>query len=81
MKMGFLPQPSDPNRLIRLIGPSRAKLMLVAGEKIDADTAYRFGLVDEIIEDEELIDRAHTLLSASLSANQNHVSSIKKLLS
>ena len=45
------------------------------------DTAYRFGLVDEIVEDEELIDRAHTLLSASLSANQNHVSSIKKLLS
>ena len=81
MKMGFLPQPSDPNRLIRLIGPSRAKLMLVAGEKIDAHTAYRFGLVDEIVEDEELIDRAHTLLSASLSANQNHVSSIKKLLS
>ncbi len=81
MKMGFLPQPSDPNRLIRLIGPSRAKLMLVAGEKIDADTAYRFGLVDEIVEDKELIDRAHTLLSASLSANQNHVSSIKKLLS
>ena len=55
--------------------------MLVAGEKIDADTAYRFGLVDEIVEYEELIDRAHTLLSASLSANQNHVSSIKKLLS
>jgi len=81
MKMGFLPQPSDPNRLIRLIGPSRAKLMLVAGEKIDADTAYRFGLVDEIVEDKELIDRAHTLLSASLSANQSHVSNIKKLLS
>ena len=55
--------------------------MLVAGEKIDADTAYRFGLVDEIVEHEELIDRAHTLLLASLSANQNHVSSIKKLLS
>ena len=80
MKMGYLPQPSDPKRLVDLIGPGRAKLMLVAGEKLDSDKAYKFGLVDEIVMVEDLIGRAHTLLDASLSALPNHVSGIKRLM-
>ena len=80
MKMGYLPQPSDPKRLMDLIGPGRAKLMLVAGEKLDSDKAYKFGLVDEIVMVEDLISRAHTLLDASLSALPNHVSGIKSLM-
>ncbi|HSG37086.1 MAG TPA: enoyl-CoA hydratase/isomerase family protein, partial [Paracoccaceae bacterium] len=28
MKLGFLPQPSDPKRLAALVGPARAKLIL-----------------------------------------------------
>ena len=80
MKMGYLPQPSDPKRLVDLIGPGRAKLMLVAGEKLDSDKAYKFGLVDEIVMVEDLISRAHTLLDASLSAPPNHVSGIKRLM-
>ena len=80
MKMGYLPQPSDPKRLIDLIGPGRAKLMLVAGEKLDSDKAYKFGLVDEIVMVEDLISRAHKLLDASLSALPNHVSGIKRLM-
>jgi enoyl-CoA hydratase/carnithine racemase len=80
MKMGYLPQPSDPKRLMDLIGPGRAKLMLVGGEKLDSDQAYKFGLVDEIVMVENLITRAHTLLDASLSALPNHVSDIKRLM-
>ena len=80
MKMGYLPQPSDPKRLMDLIGPGRAKLMLVSGEKLDSDKAYKFGLVDEIVMVEDLISRAHTLLDASLSALPNHVSGIKSLM-
>ena len=80
MKMGYLPQPSDPKRLIDLIGPGRAKLMLVAGEKLDSDKAYEFGLVDEIVKLENLISRAHTLLDASLSARSDHILGIKRLM-
>ena len=80
MKMGYLPQPSDPKRLIDLIGPGRAKLMLVAGEKLDSDKAYKFGLVDEVIMAENLISRAHGLLATSLSARSDHIASIKRLM-
>ncbi len=77
MKMGYLPQPSDPKRLIDLIGPGRAKLMLVAGQKLSSDKAYKFGLVDEVVTVENLIIRAHELLAASLSARSDHIASIK----
>ena len=80
MKMGVLPQPSDPKRLRDLIGPSRAKLLLVAGEKLNADKAYKFGLIDEIVLPENLISRAHALLSASLEAQPDHISGIKSLI-
>ena len=80
MKMGYLPQPSDPKRLIDLIGPGRAKLMLFAGEKLDSDKAYEFGLVDEVIMAENLISRAHELLATSLSARSDHIAGIKRLM-
>ena len=49
MKLGFLPQPSDPTRLIRLIGPGRANMILLAGQKITADEALSWGLIDQIV--------------------------------
>ena len=33
MKLGFLPQPSDPSRMSALIGPARTKLILMGGGK------------------------------------------------
>ena len=80
MKMGYLPQPSDPKRLIDLIGPARAKLLLIAGEKLDSSKAYEFGLVDEVVTLKNLISRAHELLGASLSARSGHVEGIKRLM-
>uniref|UniRef100_UPI0035620C6E enoyl-CoA hydratase/isomerase family protein n=1 Tax=Actibacterium sp. TaxID=1872125 RepID=UPI0035620C6E len=46
MKLGFLPQPSDPGRLVALVGPSRAKLILMGAAKLTADEALSFGLID-----------------------------------
>lgn len=54
MKLGFLPQPSDPGRLTALVGPSRAKLILMAGEKIGAPTALAWGLVDRVVDADEM---------------------------
>jgi len=33
MKLGFLPQPSDPRRMAGLIGPARTKMILMSGQK------------------------------------------------
>lgn len=65
LKNGFLPQPSDVKRLRALIGPARSKLILLAGQKLSADQALSFGLIDLIV---PLDDFAATLASLSADA-------------
>ena len=49
-------------RLRELVGASVAKQVLLAGRRLDADDAYRLGLVAEIVPAGELLKRAHGLL-------------------
>lgn len=48
-------------RLGRIVGPSQAKRLLLGCEKIDANEAFRIGLIDELVEPDQLIDRAMQL--------------------
>ena len=80
MKLGFLPQPSDPARLVALVGPARAKMILVAGQKITADEAQAWGLVDRIAEPEALIDTALSLASDARAATPEHAAAVKAMI-
>lgn len=80
MKLGFLPQPSDPARLSGLIGPARAKMILMAGAKIAADEALDWGLVDRIVPPETLMDAARALTTDVRAASASHVAGIKALV-
>lgn len=80
MKLGFLPQPSDPARLVALIGPARAKLILMAGQKIDADEAREIGLIDRIVEPEALIEAVRALATDALAAKPGHAAAIKAMI-
>jgi enoyl-CoA hydratase/carnithine racemase len=79
MKLGFLPQPSDPGRLAALIGPARAKLILMGAQKIDAEEARLFGLVDRIVPGDALLTTAQELVSATVSAPPEIATGIKKM--
>ena len=79
MKLGFLPQPSDPGRLVALVGPARAKLILMAGQRIGAEQAQHWGLVDQILPPEELLGTAHQMGTDVLSASSRHIAAIKAL--
>ncbi len=79
MKLGFLPQPSDPGRLAALVGPARAKLLLMGGAKIGAEEALAFGLVDRVLPADELMDAAHALAADTLAAAPEHARAIKDL--
>lgn len=80
MKLGFLPQPSDPGRLAALIGPSRAKLILMAGAKISTDEACGLGLVDRLVEPDALEDAVGVLGADALGATPEHVAAIKSMI-
>ena len=77
MKLGFLPQPSDPARMRALIGPARTKLILMGGQKILADEALLIGLIDRIVEPEVLIESAHEIAADTLNAPENIARGIK----
>ena len=80
MKLGFLPQPSDPPRLGSLVGPAAAKRILMAGEKIAAEEALRIGLIDRIIDDADVASAARASASDALQANHRHVAAIKAMI-
>ncbi len=79
MKLGFLPQPSDPKRMAALIGPARTKLILMSGQKISADEAYAFGLVDRIVSPNDLMPTARELVADSLAAKPEIAAGIAEL--
>ncbi len=79
-RLGYLPQPSDPRRLCSLIGPSGAKRILVAGQKINAIEAHRLGLVDELAQSGDLMAQATDMVTPSLECDLAHLSAIKSMI-
>ncbi|MGA9412877.1 MAG: enoyl-CoA hydratase/isomerase family protein [Roseobacter sp.] len=79
MQLAFLPQPSDPGRMAALIGPSRAKLILMGAQKIDAEEALSFGLIDRIVPQEDILAQASELVAASVAAPPEIASAIQRM--
>lgn len=80
MKLGFLPQPSDPRRMAALIGPARTKMILMAGQKIEADEALSWGLIDRIVAPEALDETITALSVDPQGAAATHVAAIKAMI-
>ena len=79
MKLGYLPQPSDPVRMAGLIGPARTKLVMLGGQKLTTEQALSFGLVDEIVQPDGLMDRAVALCGDCAAAEPATLRAIKGL--
>ncbi|MFK7744742.1 MAG: enoyl-CoA hydratase/isomerase family protein [Roseobacter sp.] len=79
MKLGFLPQPSDPGRMAALIGPARTKLILMGAQKIDAAEALAFGLIDRIVPAEGILQHAHDFVADTVAAPKNIATGIKSM--
>ena len=69
MKRGFLPQPSDPVRMSALIGPARTKLILMGGQKLTAQEALQFGLIERVLEPEDLLPTAENIAADTMAAS------------
>lgn len=56
--LGITPGFGGTQRLARAIGPAKAKELIYTAEVISAEEAYEIGLVNKVVEHEELMDAA-----------------------
>jgi enoyl-CoA hydratase/carnithine racemase len=68
VKLGLLPGGGGTQRLPRLVGKGRALQLILTGETISAQEAYRIGLVNEVVPAANLIARAEAVLK-QIAAN------------
>ncbi|TAI66734.1 enoyl-CoA hydratase-related protein [Bradyrhizobium sp. Leo170] len=68
VKLGLLPGGGGTQRLPRLVGKGRALQLILTGETISAQEAYRIGLVNEVVPATEVIARAEAILK-QIAAN------------
>jgi enoyl-CoA hydratase len=67
VKLGLIPGYGGTQRLPRLIGKGRALQLLLTGEIIDANEAYRIGLVNRVVPAADLIATATAMLHGILA--------------
>ena len=66
VKLGLIPGYGGTQRLARLVGRGRALQLLLTGEMIDAQEAYRIGLVNRVVAADQLLPTATTMLQQML---------------
>ena len=66
--LGLVPGGGGTQRLPRLVGKGRALQLILSGEMISAQEAYRIGLVNELVPASDLITRAEAILK-KIAAN------------
>jgi enoyl-CoA hydratase/carnithine racemase len=67
-KFGFVAPVPDTLRLVQLVGPARAKWLLMTGKLIEAPEALAIGLIDQVVEPEHLRAAVEDL-AATLAQN------------
>src|SRR5713226_1862019 len=67
VKIGIMPGYGGTQRLPRLVGKGRALQLILSGEIINAQEAYRIGLVNEVVSNSGLIARAEVILNQFLA--------------
>jgi enoyl-CoA hydratase/carnithine racemase len=77
-RYGILAGAGGTQRLARLIGPGRAKLMMYSGRQLDARQAFEIGLVDAVVEDAGLLAQARSLAAEIASNSPLAVRQIKR---
>lgn len=62
VNLGLIPGYGGTQRLVQLVGLGRATELLLTGDMIDASEAYRIGLVNRVVKQEELMPACEKLL-------------------
>ncbi|KPV45091.1 enoyl-CoA hydratase/isomerase family protein [Alicyclobacillus ferrooxydans] len=77
-KLGITLQPPFIRRMINHLGPSRTKEMVYTAKRYDAETALRLGLLNELVTEDELDERAFAIARSILGQSKASMSAVKE---
>jgi len=80
INLGVHPGFGGTQRLPRLVGRMKAKELLFTGRNIDADEALKSGLVNMVVEDEQLMETAEKIAGKIASKSSVQIQFIKELV-
>lgn len=61
INLGIIPGAGGTQRIARIVPKGYAKLLVMSGEMIPAEEAFRIGLVDKVVSPEDLMEEAKSL--------------------
>jgi len=80
VRIGILPGGGGTQRLPRVVGPGRARLMILGGEPISGRRAAEWGLVEEAVGPAEVFDTAAAIARTLAAQSPHSLAVIKALL-
>lgn len=78
--VGLLPCAGGTQWLAWTVGESRAKRMVLLGERVDAETALRIGLVDELVPRGQVLSRALAMAEQVRKQSPTSIAACKRLI-
>jgi len=79
-KLGLVYSLESSKRMVDLVGPARAKWVLMSGIQIQADRAFQLGLFDEVTEPDDLEEFTYDFAGTVASRAQFSVRSGKEIV-
>jgi 2-(1,2-epoxy-1,2-dihydrophenyl)acetyl-CoA isomerase len=80
VKVGFVPDLGAFYTLPRVVGPQRARELMLSGRELDGEEALRLGIAMELLPPEQLMERARAIAQSMTHASPAVVSMIKRTL-
>lgn len=77
--LGICPGWGGTQRLLRLVGPARAKDLIFSGRRIDVEEAFSMGLVNKIFSSESLLAETKTY-AKTIVKNSGYAVGVSKML-
>jgi len=80
VRVGLIPGWGGTQRLLRLVGPSRARELILTGRAVTAEEALRLGVVSRVVPADRLLDACHELAREICGASPTAVRAAKRAL-
>lgn len=79
-KLGLIYPLSDMQRIVRALGPSRARELIFTARRVPADEALAIGLVDRVMPAGEFDSRLHAFTAAMTAGSQSSIRLAKAMV-